>query len=122
MKAPALNAREQNNETLKASSSVGHANTFHVAVLRACVLGAVHRINSVAFCVFRLWAVWLVSKSSQGNAGQGIKGEGSHIIKKKSKGALHPHLSLVFQRCLSLGKLEHFGRHSSSFFGKKIFT
>lgn len=30
--------------------------------------------------------------------------------------------SLVFQRCLSLGKLEHFGRHSSSFFGKKIFT
>lgn len=64
MKAPALNAREQNNETLKASSSVGHENTFHVAVLRACVLGAVHRINSVAFCVFRLWAVWLVSKSS----------------------------------------------------------
>lgn len=28
----------------------------------------------------------------------------------------------MFQRCLSLGKLEHFGRHSSSFFGKKIFT
>lgn len=28
----------------------------------------------------------------------------------------------MFQRCLSFGKLEHFGRHSSSFFGKKIFT
>lgn len=53
---------------------------------------------------------------------RGSKVKGHTLLKRNPKGRLHQDLSLVFQRCLSLGKLEHFGRHSSSFFGKKIFT
>lgn len=53
---------------------------------------------------------------------RGSKVKGHTLLKRNPKGRLHHDLSLVFQRCLSLGKLEHFGRHSSSFFGKKIFT
>lgn len=53
---------------------------------------------------------------------RGSKVKGHTLLKRNPKGRLHQDLSLVFQRCLSFGKLEHFGRHSSSFFGKKIFT
>ena len=53
---------------------------------------------------------------------RGSKVKGHTLLKRNPKGRLHHDLSLVFHRCLFLGKLEHFGRHSSGFFGKKIFT
>lgn len=58
----------------------------------------------------------------QGDAGQEIKGEGSLQYSKEIQNDGYIMVSLMFQKCLSLGKLEHFGRHSSSFVSKKIFT
>ena len=40
---------------------------------------------------------------------RGSKVKGHTLLKRNPKGRLHHNLSLVFQRCLSLGKLEHFG-------------
>ena len=46
----------------------------------------------------------------QGNEWQGSKVKGhTLLLKRNPKGWLHHDLSLLFQRCLSLGKLEHVG-------------
>lgn len=50
-----------------------------------------------------------------GNGGQGIKKVKGHtLLKRNPERLLHHDLSLVFQPGLSLGRLEHIGRHSSS--------
>lgn len=46
----------------------------------------------------------------QGDAGQEIKGEGSLQYSKEIQNDGYIMVSLMFQKCLSLGKLEHFGR------------
>lgn len=74
---------------------------------------------SIALCTFAFCYQNFKTKVMQV---RGSKVKGHTLLKRNPKGRLHHDLSLVFQRCLSFGKLEHFGRHSSSFFGKKIFT
>lgn len=49
------------------------------------------------------------------NGGKGIKKVKGHtLLKRNPERLLHHDLSFVFQLCLSLGRLEHEGRHSSS--------